>query len=145
MPTDDAPGWLDTLAALVAGAPETWRALASDELHIGGFTNVQLAHPVLDLRTVADEDASGRALTFFVAAALLQGATVARIHVARGADGVRLASLARRRFRAALARVDDESVALLRYFDLYLREASAITPAAGLRMTRLVGAALASG
>jgi hypothetical protein len=143
VPTGDAPAWLDTLAALVARAPEAWCALASDELHIGGFTNVQLAHPVLDLRTVADEDASSRALAFFVAAALLRGATVARIHVARGADGARLARLARRQFRAALERVDDESVALLRYFDVYLRDVATIEPAAGRRMARLLGAALA--
>jgi len=144
VPTSDAPPWLDTLAAVVAAAPEALRALASEELHIGGFTNVQLAHPVLDLRALAGEDASARALAFFLAATLLQGATLARIHVARGADGVRLARLARRQFRAALARVDDENVALLRYFDVYLHPAAEIEAKAGVRMVRLVTAALAA-
>lgn len=145
MTGDVARPWRDALADLVAAAPCALRALASDELHIGGFTNVQLDHPVLDLRAVPEDRESERALAFFLAAALLHGATVARVHVARGDAGRRLARLARRRYGAVLERVDDESVALLRYFDAYLRPATAIDEAAGRTLARRVAAALATG
>jgi hypothetical protein len=135
--------WLAALAGAVAGAPEDLRALASAELHIGGFTNVQLEHPVLDLRAIDDAEASARALIFFLAAALLREARIARIHVASGSAGAALAKLARKHFRAALERVDDESVSLLRYFDLYLRPATDIEPAAGTRIARHVAGVLA--
>ncbi|MBY0278093.1 hypothetical protein K2Z84_22390, partial [Candidatus Binatia bacterium] len=77
------PGWRSALAAALARAPAAFRALASDELHIGGFTNVRLAHPVLDAREIADETRAADAVVFFVAGAVLQGATLARVHVRR--------------------------------------------------------------
>jgi hypothetical protein len=138
----DDDGWRAALAAVVAGAPDELRVLASTELHIGGFTSVRLEHPVLDLRAVADDVLAGRALAFFVAGALLSGASVARVHVRAGPPGALLARAARRSFRPALARVDDESVALLRYFDLYLQPADALDPAARGRLVRALERAL---
>jgi len=137
--------WLDVLAALIAGAPGSLRVLASDELHIGGFTNVRLEHPVLDVRAVADAALAERALLFFLAGALVRGATLARVQVARGAHGAQLAALVRRQLRAAVARVDDENVSLLRYFDVYLRPAADVPQVAGARLVRLVAATLAEG
>jgi hypothetical protein len=134
----DAARWVDTLTALIADAPESLRELASDELHIGGFTNVQLAHPLLDLRGVGEAVERERALAFFLGAALLRGATVARVHAASGAEAARLARIARRRLAPALARVDDESTALLRYFDAYLVPAETIEAAAGKRLAGAV-------
>ena len=61
MTTADA-AWRDGLAALLRGAPGEFRELASDALHIGGFTNVCFEHPVLDLRGVADDARADRAL-----------------------------------------------------------------------------------
>ncbi|MBM4244948.1 MAG: hypothetical protein FJ148_14225, partial [Deltaproteobacteria bacterium] len=75
--------WRDALSDLVLRAPDELRRLASDELHIGGFTNVRLDHPVLDLREVVDDALGSGAVVFFAAAALLRGATVARVHVRR--------------------------------------------------------------
>lgn len=132
--------WRDALATAVERAPATLRALASDELHIGGFTNVQLAHPVLDLRAVTDPALALQALTFFVVAAMLGGATVARVQVRR--EDADLARRAKRELRAALARVDDESVALLRYFDLYLQPIDALDDAAGRALVRRLERAL---
>lgn len=135
------PSWTDALASLVAGAPDALRRLASGELRIGGFTNVRLDHPVLDLRGTGADDAA-RALTFFLAAAVVHGARVARVHVDRGEQGPTLAGLARQRFKPALERVDDESVALLRYFDVYLKPAAEIGDAAGRRLVRVTAEAL---
>ena len=143
MPRAAGP-WRDALAAAVAGAPEELRALASEELHIGGFTNVRLEHPVLDLRPLEDDGLAERALLFFLAGALLQGAAVARVHVRNGARGKDLATLARRRLRPAVARVDDESVALLRYFDVYLRPSASLDEKAGGQLVRAVARALAA-
>lgn len=133
-----AGAWRDALAALLARAPDELRGLASSELHIGGFTDVRLEHPLLDLRDVADDALATRALTFFVAGALLGGAAVARVHVASGVQGVALARAARRSFKAVLARVDDESIALLRYFDLYLHPSPALDEPAATRLLRAV-------
>jgi len=139
---DAAPSWQDALASLVAGAPDDLRALASSELHIGGFTNVRLEHPVLDLRGVAEHERALRALTFFVAGALLATASVARVHVDTAAQGTALARAARRSFRPVLAHVDDASVALLRYFDLYLDARRELDPATAARLLRAVERAL---
>ena len=138
----DGDGWRDALAAVVARAPEALRALASAELHIGGFTNVRLEHPLLDLRAVEDDGLAGRALAFFVAGALLAGAEVARVHARSGAQGTVLARSARRSFKAALARIDDENVGLLRYFDLYFHPATALDGHAAARLVRTVERAL---
>lgn len=138
----DAGAWREALAQLLARAPEELRGLASSELHIGGFTDVRLEHPLLDLRAVTDDVLATRALAFFVAGALLGGATVARVHVASGVQGVALARAARRAFKPVLARVDDESVALLRYFDLYLHDAPALDAAAASRLVRTVERAM---
>ncbi len=134
----EAGVWREALAALLARAPDELRGLASSELHIGGFTDVRLEHPVLDLRGVADDALATRALAFFVAGSLLGGATIARVHVASGAQGVALARAAKRSFKPVLGRVDDESVALLRYFDLYLQDAPALDAAAAQRLVRAV-------
>lgn len=140
--TDGACDWRTTLAAVVARAPAELRARASSELHIGGFTNVRLEHPVLDLRGGVAEDLAARAVVFFVAAALLGAARVARVHVDTGAQGTTLARLARRSFKSLLLRVDDESVALVRYFDLYLQPNPTLAPDAAARLVRAVERAL---
>ena len=135
------PTWRDTLAAALQRAPEELRALASDELHIGGFTNVQLEHPMLDLREVADEALAARALTFFAAAALLRGAALARVHVHRElADAV--ARHAKRELRGVVQRIDDANVSLLRYFDLYLQPLAEVADGAGTRLAKSVARAL---
>lgn len=118
------------------------RELASAELHIGGFTNVQLEHPVIDLSRVAEDEAASRGLVFFLAAALAAGAQVARVHAGRSPRAVALASLAKRQLRGAVARVDDDNLRLLRYFDVYLHPADVIRPATGERVVRLLGEAL---
>lgn len=134
--------WRAALAETVGRAPDELRALASDELHVGGFTNVRLDHPVLDLREVADDALAARALVFFAAAALLRGATVARVHVRR-ADAGTLPRRAKRDLRGVLLRVDDENASLMRYFDLHLRAPAAVRADAGRRLARLVAEALA--
>jgi hypothetical protein len=134
--------WRAAIAERLAEAPAELRALASDELHIGGHTNVRLEHPVLDLREVDDDALATRALDFFVVAALLAGAGVARVHVRRGAQATSLAQRARRQLRAALLRVDDETVALLRYFDVYFRPLDEITASSGRRVLALIERAL---
>lgn len=140
MTTADA-AWRDALTALLRRAPDEFRELASDALHIGGFTNVRLEHPVLDLRGVADEARADRALAFFAAAALLHGAAIARVHVRRE-DASALPRRAKRALRGAITRIDDENAALLRYFDLYLLPLAEIAPDAGARLTKLVARAL---
>ena len=134
--------WLARLAALLPDAPEWMRALASAELHIGGFTNVQLDHPVLDATGAPDDEAAGRALLFFAGASLVHGAAIARVHCGRGPRGPHLARLARTELRGAVARVDDESLRLVGYFDLYFKPAAAIAPAVGTRIRRAVGQAV---
>lgn len=138
----DGDGWRDALAAVVARAPDALRALASAELYIGGFTNVRLEHPLLDLRAVAEDALAARALAFFVAGAVLAGAEVARVHAHSGAQGAALARRARRSFKAALVRIDDENVGLLRYFDLYFHPAAALDGRAGAGLVRTVERAL---
>lgn len=133
--------WRDALADLLRRAPDELRARASDELHIGGFTNVRLDHPVLDLRDVADEHLADRALAFFAAAALLHGASIARVHVRRE-DASALPRRAKRALRGVAGRVDDENAALLRYFDLYLLRSDEIAPDAGARLVTLLAHAL---
>jgi hypothetical protein len=141
-PRDD---WRTTAAELIGTAPDTLRALASDELHIGGHTNVQLAHPVLDLRAVDDDALATRALDFFVVASLLRGAELARVHVRRGVQATTLARRARRELRAAVTRVDDENLALLCYFDVYLQRADAVAASDGARLVALVERAVGAG
>jgi hypothetical protein len=140
--TGRQPAWLDDLTALLPAAPEWMRALASAELHIGGFTNVQLEHPVLDAAAAPDDDAAGRALLFFVGASLARGAAIARVQCGRGARGPHLAHLARTAMRGAIARIDDESLGLVHYFDLYLAPIASIGPRVGARIVRSVGDAL---
>ena len=127
----------------MARVPAELRGLASEELHIGGFTNVRLEHPVLDLRGVDDDARAAGALAFFAAAALLRGATVARVHVRREHAGV-LPRRARSDLRGVLVRVDDDSASLLRYFDLYLRPEAEIGAQAGRRLAKLVAGAVAA-
>ncbi|MEW6272282.1 MAG: hypothetical protein AB1689_23615 [Thermodesulfobacteriota bacterium] len=110
------------------------RARASAALHIGGFTNVALEHPVLDAGTDLGEDDAERVLVFFLAAALLHGATVARVHCGGAVRGRALAGAAKRLLRGAIARVDDDNVALLRYFDVYLKRPSEVGPRTGSRL-----------
>lgn len=133
--------WRDALADLLRRAPDEFRALASDKLHIGGFTNVRLDHPVLDLRDVADETRADGALAFFAAAALLHGATIGRVHVRRE-DASTSPRRARRALRGVAARVDDDNASLLRYFDLYLLPMDEIAPDAGARLVKLLARAL---
>ena len=133
--------WREALVELVRRAPEELRALASDELYIGGFTNVRLDHPVLDLREVADEASATRALAFFAAASVLRDATVARVHVRREHASV-LPRRAKRDLRGVVARIDDENASLLRYFDLYLQPAASLSSDAGRRLVKLVAGAL---
>lgn len=140
--TASGTAWRDALADLLRRAPDELRALASDELHIGGFTNVRLEHPVLDLRDAAGDVLAQRALAFFTAAALLHGATIARVHVRRE-DAASLPRRARRDLRGVVTRIDDENVVLLRYFDLYLPSPDAVPPEAGARLAKLLARALA--
>jgi hypothetical protein len=131
------PAWRDALAVALDRAPDELRALASDELHIGGFTNVRLAHPVLDLREIADEARAARALLFFAAAALLRGATLARVHVRRE-HATALPHHAKRELRGVAQRIDDDNAGLLRYFDLYLLPLAEVRDAAGTRLVASV-------
>lgn len=135
--TTAAPIWRAALAGALDRAPIALRALASEELHIGGFTNVRLEHPVLDLRDVRDEERAAGALVFFASGALLHGATLARVHVRRE-HAAALSGGAKRALRGILRRVDADNVHLLRYFDLYLTSLAEIGDAAGTRLTRAV-------
>lgn len=142
MTTADS-AWRDGLAAALERAPAALRALASHELHVGGFTNVRLEHPVLDLRGVADEARAADAIVFLTAGALLHGATLARVHLRRE-HAASLPARARRALRGVLLRVDDENVGLLRYFDLYLAPLAEIGDQAGARLRRAVERAVAA-
>ncbi|HEY8516016.1 MAG TPA: hypothetical protein VIS07_10930 [Candidatus Binatia bacterium] len=126
--------WREQLAALVERAPAWMRERASSALHIGGFTNVALEHPVLDAGANLDDDAAERVLVFFLAAAIVHGATLARVHCGSAARGRVLADAARRTLRGAATRIDDDNVALLRYFDVYLKPPSDLTPRTGERL-----------
>jgi len=128
----------------VSSAPAWMRALASEELHIGGFTNVQLEHPVIDLSTVSEDRYAERALDFFLAACIARGATVGRVRCGRGARGRRLIARAASKFRPALARIDGDNVALMRYFDVYLKPGAGLTAAAGARIARTLESVLAA-
>jgi len=139
----DTGDWRRELGDLVQAAPNWMRDLASDELHIGGFTNVQLEHPVLDVSGLADDlDRAERALTFFLAACVARGAAVARVHAGSGARGRELIALASKSFKRAIARIDGDNVALVRYFDVYLRAADEIAPHSGMLLARHVRRAL---
>jgi len=135
--------WRAALGDLARAAPPWMRALASEELHIGGFTNVQLAHPVIDLRPLSNEERALRAAAWFCGASIAAGASVARFHCGAAATGPTVAAHVRRRFSGALSRVDDESVALLRYFDVYLKPTEEISDAAGSRALAAMRHALA--
>ena len=69
-------------------------------------------------------------------------AAVARVHVRRGAQASLLPQRARRELRGALLRVDDESVALLRYFDAYLLPLDDVSAASGRRLLAVLERAL---
>lgn len=140
---DDAgDDWIGELARAVADAPAWMRALASRELHIGGFTQAELPYPVLDAAGAPDDAAAERLLLFFVAASALDGAAIARVQCGRGARGGALARTSRRALRGVVARVDDENLALMRYFDLHLVEPAKIAAASGRRFARSVANAV---
>ena len=138
------PSWPAELAAAVAGAPAWVRDLVSSDLHIGGFTNVRLDVPVLDAASAPGADRAEGALLFLAAGALLRAAPVARVHCGRGPLGATLAGAARRRLRGIVARVEDEDLALMRYFDLHLNELARVDATAGARLLRALRAALAA-
>lgn len=117
--------WRERVRSLALAAPSWMRERASDQLHIGGFTQVQLETPVLEVSDVPDPDEASRAMTFFVVTAVASGATVARVQCGRGPEAARLASAARETLGPALDRVDDENVFLMRYFDVYLNASAA--------------------
>jgi hypothetical protein len=118
------------------------RERASAELHVGGFTNIRLEHPVLDVASgLTDEDAV-RAASFFLAAAVLHGAALGRIHCGSAARGRAVATAVRRALRGAIVRVDDENVALVRYLDVYLRSSDAVDDATGARLVRAAARAV---
>jgi hypothetical protein len=119
--------WRTRVDALLAGAPEWMRALASTELHIGGMTNVQLAHPVLDVGPAADEGAAARAVVFFVVACAVHGAALGRV-CCPPAWSTSLADVVRDRLAVVNERIDDECASLMGYFDVYLRPLAADDP-----------------
>lgn len=141
-----APGargaWREQLAAVVERAPSWMRERASAALHIGGFTNVRLEHPVLDVAHGVDDADAVRAATFFLAAALLHGAALGRIQCGSGERARALATAVRRALRGAVERVDDENAALLRYVDVFLRAPEALDDATGARLARAAARAV---
>jgi hypothetical protein len=120
------------------------RELASEELHIGGFTNVQLEHPVIDLSELAADRDAERALDFFLAACIERGATAARVRCGRGERGRRLIARVASQFKPVLGRIDGDNVALMRYFDVYLKAGADLTAAAGARIAATLESALAA-
>ncbi len=134
--------WREQLSAVVESAPAWMRERASAALHIGGFTNVRLEHPVLDVADSVDGADAVRAATFFLAAALLHGAALGRIHCGSGERARAIATAVRRALRGAVERVDDENAALLRYVDVYLRAPEALDDATGARLARAAARAL---
>jgi hypothetical protein len=136
-------GWRAALVELAGSAPSWMRALASPELHIGGFTDVQLAYPMIDLRSLDDDGTTLRAAVWFCAAVIARGALVARLHCGRAARGSAMAARLRRDFRGSLVRIDDEGLALLRYFDIYPKANEEISDAAGQRALAAMRRALA--
>jgi hypothetical protein len=124
-------GWRPRVDALLAAAPAWMRALASAELHIGGMTNVQLAHPVLDVGPAADEEAASRAVVFFVAACAAHDAALGRV-CCPPAWSASLADVVRARLGTITERVDDECASLMGYFDVYLRGLADDDPAGGV-------------
>ena len=118
------------------------RELASPSLHIGGFTNVSLEHPVLDVSGDVSEERATRAVVFFLATALADGAAIARVQCGSAARGRALAAVVRRELRGATERMDDESLALMRYFDVYLKTPDAIAERTGARLVAALGRAL---
>jgi hypothetical protein len=128
----------------VTAAPAWMRALASEELHIGGFTNVQLEHPVIDLSTVSEDRDAERALDFFLGACIARAASVGRVHCGRGQRGRTLIARAASSFKPALVRIDGDNVALMRYFDVYLKPSADLTAAAGARIAGTLESALAA-
>jgi len=114
---------------LAERAPDWMRKRASPELYIGGFTQARLDTPVLEAAGLPDVDQAARAVVFFVVTALAGGAAVARVQCGDAADPALLARAARDALGSALVRIDDENVALMRYFDLFLAPAKALPPA----------------
>lgn len=135
------PGWSETVRTLAADAPEWMRERASAELHIGGFTQAQLDTPVLDLLGLDDVEAAARTTVFFLIVAAASGASVARVQCdARSAGG--LVKAARNTAADAIARIDDENVSLMRYFDVFLEPADSLSNDAGARLIDALKAAL---
>ena len=121
------------------------RELASEELHIGGFTDVQLEHPVVDVAPLAEApERSQAAVVFFLCACMLRGATIARVHVASSAQGRALIDTMRRAGRGAIARIDGENVALMRYFDLYLKPLDELSQRSAATLARTLERALSA-
>jgi len=118
------------------------RERASAGLHIGGFTNVALEHPVLDVAQGVEDADAVRAATFFLAAALLHGAALGRIQCGNAARARAVAVAVRRALRGAIERVDDDNAALLRYVDVYLRPPDALDDVAGARLARVAARAV---
>jgi len=112
--------WRRRIDALLAVAPAWMRELASPELHIAGMTNVQLAHPVLDVGLAAADAAAARAVVFFVAACAVHDVPLGRV-CCPPAWSAMLAHVVRVRLGAAVERLDDECATLMGYFDVYLR------------------------
>jgi hypothetical protein len=139
-PTDES--WLDRVSTLVEQAPQWLCDLASDELHIGGFTQAQLAHPVIDVARLGGDAEAEQAVIFFVAACLAADVRAGRVQCGRGPRGTALIGFARRNLRSAIERIDGENVALLRYFDVYLKAAGEIGQTAGLKIAHSLAAAL---
>jgi len=128
-----ATSWIDSVRALAERAPEWMRERASAELHIGGFTQAQLATPVLDVSDLDDVRAAQQAVVFFLVVSMAAEADVARVQCDRTAAPA-LTSAATTLAADAIDRIDDENVTLMRYFDVFLRRPSAITNDAGMRL-----------
>lgn len=125
--------WIDSVRALADRAPKWMRERASAELHIGGFTQAQLATPVLDVSDLDDTAAARKAVVFFLVVAAAAEAQVARILCDRSSAPA-LTSAAATLAGHAIERIDDENAALMRYFDVFLRPPTVITEEAGLEL-----------
>jgi hypothetical protein len=105
------------------------RTRAAPELFVGGFTQVWLDVPVLALDGL-DEDASERALLFFLTACLCRGATTARVEQRDRTRLPRSIAIVEEGLGEAIAAIDGENAALMGYFDVYLLPAGRLSEAA---------------
>jgi hypothetical protein len=118
------------------------RTRAAPELFVGGFTQAWLDVPVLSLDGL-DEDASERALLFFLTACLCRGATTARVEQP---DRARLAAsiaAAESGLGDAVQSIDADNAALMGYFDVYLVAADEIREETRLALEDRVARAFA--